>query len=133
MFSKNTHVGLDAPHPAAMWVESVTLDPLQVDCVTAQVLAILDNQCELGLEEQLALMAIYSVVKHRRGLIFDQAVHLTIDKAWSENDPQLMQQVRELRHYAEHRLPKQVMRHFKRFLAESLNGFDSCLDSPNNA
>lgn len=119
----NAHENLNAPHPAALWVESISLDPLQVDCVTAQMLAILDNHCKLGLEEQLALMAIYNVVKDRPGLIFGGDVHQTIEKARLRRDLPMVQKVRELRLNADQRVPKQVMKHFQRFLAESLSVF----------
>jgi hypothetical protein len=125
-------MGLDSPHPAAIWVESVSLDPLQIDCVTAQMLAILDNHCKLGLEEQITLMAIYNVVKERPGLIFDQSVHQVIEKARTQYDDQVMIEIRELRLSAEYRLPKPVMFHFKRLLAESLNSFRNSLDSAYN-
>ena len=130
MLLKNTHLDLDAPHPAASWVARVSLDPLQVDCVTAQMLAILDNQCKLGLEEQLALMAMYNVVKDRPGLIFDGDVHRTIEKARLRRDLSMIEELRNLRLKAEQRVPKQVMMHFHRFLAESLSGFN---ESPNSA
>ncbi|MES9940268.1 MAG: hypothetical protein ABW104_14400 [Candidatus Thiodiazotropha sp. 6PLUC2] len=131
MLLKNAHVDLNAPHPAALWVERVSLDPLQVDCITAQMLAILDNHCKLGLEDQLAVMAIYSVVKDRPGLIFGGDVHQTIEKARLQRDNQMVQKVRDLRLNAERRVPKQVMSHFQRFLAESLSGFSDFSGSMN--
>ncbi len=131
MLSKNAIAGLDAPHPAALWVENVSLDPLQIDCVTAQMLAILDNHSKLGLEAQITLIAIYGVVKDRPGLIFDQVVHNIIDKARTQSDARIMQEIHDLRLTAEQRIPKQIMRHFKLFLAESLNGFDHSLDARN--
>ncbi|MEJ2620529.1 MAG: hypothetical protein P8163_09765 [Candidatus Thiodiazotropha sp.] len=129
MLSRSTISGLDAPHPAALWVENVSLDPLQIDCVTAQMLAILDNHSKLGLEEQITLIAIYGVVKDRPGLIFDQVVHNTIEKARTQRDTLIAQELHDLRLTAEQRIPKQIMRHFKLFLAESLNGFDNSNDS----
>ncbi|MBV2091804.1 MAG: hypothetical protein KUF72_13055 [Candidatus Thiodiazotropha sp. (ex Ctena orbiculata)] len=131
MLSKSAIAGLDAPHPAALWVENVSLDPLQIDCVTAQMLAILDNHSKLGLEEQITLIAIYGVVKDRPGLIFDQVVHNIIDKARTQSDARIMQELHDLRLTAEQRIPKQIMRHFKLFLAESLDGFDTSLDARN--
>ncbi|MCG7871223.1 MAG: hypothetical protein JAZ11_03875 [Candidatus Thiodiazotropha lotti] len=129
MLSKNAIAGLDAPHPAALWVENVSLNPLQIDCVTAQMLAILDNHSKLGLEEQITLIAIYGVVKDRPGLIFDQVVHNTINRARTQCDTRIMQELHDLRLTAEQRIPKQIMRHFKLFLAESLNGFENSLDT----
>jgi hypothetical protein len=114
---------LDAPHPAAAWAEEITLDPLQVDCVTTIVLSILDNRCELGLEEQIALMAVYSVVKQRNGVVLDRAVHRSIERAQALRDQQTTREIRELRLHAERVVPCQIMNHFKRLLHESLYGF----------
>ncbi|MCU7925364.1 MAG: hypothetical protein KZQ97_02850 [Candidatus Thiodiazotropha sp. (ex Dulcina madagascariensis)] len=122
MSFKNAKTVFDAPHPAAVWAETVSLDPLQVDCVTAVMLTILDNQCKMGLEEQIALMAVYSVVRCRGGLIFDQAVHQTIERAQALNDHQMTDKIHELHLFAENAIPRQVMRYFMRFLRESLYG-----------
>ncbi len=123
MLAKHTGTPLDAPHPAAVGIEKVVLDPIQIDCVTATMLAILDNQCKLDLEEQLAWMAIYSVVRDRGGRIFDETVHQTIDRVREQDDPLMNARVHELHEYAEKHIPKPVMNHFKRFLAESFHGF----------
>jgi hypothetical protein len=120
---EDTIVSFEAPHPAAVWAEAISLDPLQVDCVTAIMLSILDNQCEMGLEEQISLMAIYGVVKHRDGLILDQGVHQVIERAQGSNDQQLTDEIHELYLHAERAIPQQVMRYFKRFLNESLYVF----------
>jgi hypothetical protein len=123
MLAKYTGTPLDAPHPAAVGIEKVVLDPIQIDCVTATMLSILDNQCKLDLEEQLAWMAIYPVVRDRGGKIFDNSVHQAIDRVREQDDPMMKKRVHELHEYAEQHIPKPVMSHFKRFLAESLHGF----------
>lgn len=123
MLAEDAIALLDAPHPAAAWAEEITLDPLQVDCVTAIMLSIMDNQCELGLEEQIALMAVYSVVKQRNGIVLDRAVHESIERAQESNDRQTSNEIREHRLYAERVIPCQIMHHFKRLLHESLYGF----------
>ncbi|MCM8856378.1 MAG: hypothetical protein LC541_12680 [Candidatus Thiodiazotropha sp.] len=122
MLSKNTKTAFDAPHPAAVWAETISLDPLQIDCVTTVMLTILDNQCKMELEEQIALMAVYSVVKHRSGLILDQSIHQAIERAQALNDYQMTDEIHELRIHAESVIPRQVMRYFKQFLHESLYG-----------
>ena len=113
---------LDAPHPAAVWAETASLNASQVDCVTAVMLKILDNQCKMGLEEQLALMAVYSVVSKRESLLFDDTVHLLIAHALQRSDPSLADRIHELHLYAEHVIPKPVMKYFKQYLRESLFG-----------
>ena len=124
MLAEDEIAVLDAPHPAAAWAEAITLDPLQVDCVTTIMLSILDNQCKLGLEEQIALMAVYSVVKHRNGVVLDRTVHQAIERAQQSGDQQTRNEIHELRLYAERAIPSLIMHHFKRFLHESLYGFE---------
>ncbi|WP_316368559.1 hypothetical protein [Candidatus Thiodiazotropha sp. CDECU1] len=123
MLVENATITFDAPHPAAVWAEAISLDPLQVDCVTTIMLTILDNQCEMGLEEQIALMAIYSVVKHRDGVVLEKAVHQAIERAQVSYDQQITDEIHELRLHAERAIPRQIMRYFKRFLHDSLYGF----------
>jgi hypothetical protein len=116
-------MSFDAPHPAAIWAEAISLDPLQVDCVTTIMLSILDNQCELGLEEQISLMAIYGVMKHRDGVVLEKAVHQAIERAQDSNNQQITDEIHALRLYAERVIPRQVMYYFKRFLHQSLYGY----------
>jgi hypothetical protein len=116
-------VSFDTPHPAAVWAEASSLDPLQVDCVTLIMLSILDNQCDMGLEEQLSLMAIYSVIKHREGLILENDIHQAIERAQVTNDHRTVAEIHALRLHAERVIPQQIMGYFKRFLHESLYVF----------
>ena len=62
----------EGPHPAAIWAENARLDSLQIDCITAEILKILDNRCKMNLEQQLAMIAIYQAVSPRRGALFDE-------------------------------------------------------------
>lgn len=109
-------------HPAALWAETAPLDALQIDCVTAVMLKILDNKCKMSAEEQMALMAVYQVVKHRQGLLLDDAVHAEIESARLCLDPLKSERIHALRLEAEQIIPKPVMKHFKRYLRESLYG-----------
>ena len=59
----NIQTAIENPHPAAVWAQTAPLDPLQIDCVTAVMLKILDNKCKMLPEQQMALMAVYGVVK----------------------------------------------------------------------
>jgi hypothetical protein len=121
---EDTIVSFDAPHPATVWAETISLDPLQVDCVTTIMLSILDNQCRMGLEEQISLMAIYGVIKHRDGLILGKDIHQAIERAQASNDQRTADEIHALRLHAERVIPQQVMRYFKRFLNESLYVFN---------
>lgn len=114
---------MDGPHPAARWAANTPLDSLQVDCVTAEMLKILDHKCEMPPEEQIALMAVYSVVKERRNcLLLDDSIHDVIEHALRYGDIASSERIHNLRLYAEQEIPKVVMHHFMRYLRESLYG-----------
>lgn len=113
---------MESPHPAAIWAAETTLDPLQIDCVTAEMLNILDYKCSMPPEEQIGLMAVYSVIRERNGLLLDNSIHDTIAHAMKYGDSASSEQVHSLRLYAEREIPKEVMKHFKRYLRASLYG-----------
>jgi hypothetical protein len=113
---------LESPHPAALWAADASLDPLQIDCVTAVMLKILDHKCKMSPEEQIALMAIYSVVKDRQGLLFDEEMHQAIHNAMNVSQSAMGERIHQLRLQAEAQIPKPVMKYFKRYLRESLYG-----------
>lgn len=113
---------IEIPHPAASWAETAPLDSIQVDCVTAVMLKILDNKCKMQPEEQMALMAVYRVVREREGALFDPSIHQKIEAALQADALISMQQIHELRLYAEKVIPKPIMKHFKAYLRESLYG-----------
>jgi hypothetical protein len=122
MQSKMLQTVMETPHPAVRWAETAPLDPLQIDCVTAVMLKILDNKCKMSSEEQIALMAVYSVVKERDGVLFDDSIHKAISHAMQYGDISSSEKIHELRLHAEQEIPKPVMKHFKRFLRASLYG-----------
>ncbi|MCU7811901.1 MAG: hypothetical protein KZQ77_11805 [Candidatus Thiodiazotropha sp. (ex Notomyrtea botanica)] len=113
---------IETPHPAALWAETAPLDSLQVDCVTAAMLKILDNKCKMAPEEQMAMMAIYSVVKERKGSLLDASIHQKIDAALQAGGSYSNDRIHELRLFAEKTVPKPVMKHFKNYLRDSLYG-----------
>jgi hypothetical protein len=111
---------IETNHPAAIWAASAPLDPLQIDCVTAVMLKILDNKCKMLPEQQMAMIAIYTVVRERQGALFDSSIHQQIDEALKVDSAISSQQIHELRLYAEKIIPKPVMKHFKSYLRDSL-------------
>ncbi|MEW8505386.1 MAG: hypothetical protein AB2598_01670 [Candidatus Thiodiazotropha sp.] len=118
----NLQTTIESPHPAALWAQTAPLDPLQIDCVTTVMLKILDNNCKMLPEEQMAMMAIYSVVKEREGELLDAAIHTQIDEALQIGGSREYECIHELRLQAEAAVPKAVMKHFKNYLRESLYG-----------
>ena len=113
---------MDKPHPAAVWASTAPLDPLQIDCVTAVMLKILDHKCKMSPEEQVALIAIYHEVKDRPNLLFDACIHDDIDSAMQLRADDSAERIHQLRLHAEATIPKPVMKHFKQYLRESLYG-----------
>jgi hypothetical protein len=118
----NLQTAIDTPHPAALWAQTAPLDPLQIDCVTVVLLKILDNKCKMLPEEQMAMMAIYSVVKERKGQLLDSTIHTRIDEALQIGGSRSIDLIHELRLTAEATIPKQVVKHFKSYMRESLYG-----------
>jgi hypothetical protein len=118
----NIQTANETAHPAAIWAQTASLDPIQIDCVTAVMLKILDNKCKMLPEQQMALMAVYSVVKERKGLLLDASIHQEIDKAIQSNSQISIERIHELRLVAEATIPKQVMKHFKQYFRDSLYG-----------
>ena len=118
----NLQTACELPHPAALWAETAPLDSLQVDCVTTVMLKILDNKCKMSPEEQMALTAVYSVVKERKGLIFEASIHQEIDDALKAGGIVSNERIHALCLFAEKSIPKPVMKHFKSYLRDSLYG-----------
>jgi hypothetical protein len=113
---------IESPHPASLWAAEAYLDPLQIDCVTTVMLKILDQTCKMPPEEQMAVMAIYREVKDRQSLLFDDSIHAAIHNAMHARLGDSAQRIHQLRIQAEAMVPKPVMKHFKRYLRESLYG-----------
>jgi hypothetical protein len=113
---------MESPHPASLWAAEAPLDPLQIDCVTAVMLKILDHKCKMPPEEQMAVMAIYQEVKGRKSLLFDDSIHAAIHNAMHARLGDSAERIHQLRIQAEAMIPKPVMKHFKRYMRESLYG-----------
>jgi hypothetical protein len=111
---------IETPHPAALWAETAPLDPLQIDCITAVMLKILDNKCKMPPEEQMAMTAVYHVIRRREGLLLEPSIHEKIDNALNAESRLSNQQIHELRIHAEKTIPKPVMKHFKSYIRDSL-------------
>ena len=122
MKAENLNALLESPHPAALWATQAPLDPLQIDCITAVMLKILDKKCKMPPEEQMAVIAIYHEVKDRQSVLFDDSIHAAIHNAMNARLGDSAERIHQLREQAEGMIPKPVMKHFKRYLKESLYG-----------
>ena len=99
-----------------------TFDPSAVDCTITVVLKILDGKCKMLPGEKAAIMAIYDVIQHETGVLFDLEAHVSIEKARQMAGKDVMERIHELRLYAEDGIPKPVMKKYKAMLREGLFG-----------
>ena len=120
----NNKAIFEGSHPAVIWAERAQLSPLQIDCITALILKILDHKCDMNLEQQLALIAIYRAVCTYKGTLFDAEVHQTIEHALQVSDERVSRQIHQYRLDAESIIPTPAMSYFKQYLREALLGFN---------
>ncbi|EIJ43498.1 hypothetical protein BegalDRAFT_2657 [Beggiatoa alba B18LD] len=118
------------PHPAALWAQTTPFSPIDIDCVTAVMLKILDSKCKMGQAEQIALAAIYDVVKDQQGELLDSSLHPLIASARQQHDEALLTIIHAQRVHAESVIPKPTMKAFKQRLRNALmpNKADSEID-----
>ena len=100
------------------WAAASTLEPLQLDCVTAIMLKILDGKCKMGQQEKDAIAVVYDMVKARPGKLLGAAHHDLIAAARQGLDEGLVARVYEQRLYAESMIGRPVMKAFKASLRQ---------------
>lgn len=102
------------------WCEHSSFSKMQLDCLTALMLKILDDKCHMDETHQDVIKAMYSVTGERAGDFFDSDIHLFIQQVLRDSSPVLDGYIHELRLYAESAIPKQKMKSFKQFLWDSI-------------
>lgn len=107
-------------HPAAAWARGMPFEPVQLDCVSAIMLKILDAKCKMGEADKAALMAVYDVVKGRPGQGFGVEVHELIALARQGTGADLAGRVHAWRVRAEAAIPKPAMKAFKQILGAQM-------------
>jgi hypothetical protein len=107
------------PHPAAAWALCTHLAPIQVDCITAIMLKILDGKCKMDAAEKQAVAAIYHAIQPRPGQLLNPAVHALIARALARLDEHLVEEIYEQRVLAETMISRPVMKGFKALLREA--------------
>lgn len=105
-------------HNATLWAQNTTLEPIQIDCVTAIMLKILDGKCKMYPQEKEVLSTIYDVTKHKAGIFLGADIHNLIRIARLGMDEELVNKVYEQRLYAETMISRPVMKAFKAVLRE---------------
>ena len=100
-------------HPAALWAQNNSLTPIEIDCVTAIMLKILDGKCKMYPEEKYVMTLFYDVTKHQAGISLGKDIHQLIRLARLGINEELKEKVYEQRLYAETVISRPVMKTFK--------------------
>lgn len=101
------------------WLECNSLHPIEVDCVTALMLKIVDGKCKMNPRDKDVITQLYSLVQERKGIYFGTEYHQLISQAKAHPDPQLLERVYETRVLAETRISRSVMKTFKSRLRQN--------------
>jgi hypothetical protein len=100
------------------WVQTHTLSPIQVDCVTAVMLKILDGKCKMRGSEKLVMAALYERVKHLPGQHLGSETHVLITMAHGTPGRSWVDEVYERRVLAETMISRPIMKTFKAMIRE---------------
>jgi hypothetical protein len=116
----------------AAWVASHSLEPIQVDCVTAVMLKILDGKCKMRETEKPVMERLYDTVKAQPGQVLETAVHGLIAEARGNLHEDMKLRVYEQRLLAETAISRPVMKGFKAMIRseELLDGTDTEENGP---
>ncbi len=95
------------------WAEQQRFDAQTLDCLTAVMLKIVDEKCQMNAETQQLFIDIYRAVQKKDSLIFDLAIHPFIEQVLDEPDALALRHAHELRLFAESAIEKPVMKAFK--------------------
>lgn len=106
------------PQQVARWVREHCLSPVQVDCVTAVMLKILDGKCRMRPTEKVVMALLYDEVRTQPGERLDPAVHDLIREARTQLDEAMKERVYEQRVLAETVISRPVMKGFKAMIRE---------------
>lgn len=108
------------PSEIAAWAASNIVDPLEIDCILALMLKILDGKCKMNDADRGAAILLYDTVGQRQGCRLDAAAcHELIAEARRQSDDDLKMHIYEQRLLAETMLSRPVMKAFKARLREA--------------
>lgn len=110
-------------------MRAASLSPIELDCVTAVQLKILDGKCKMNADEKAVMARIYAVTKSRPGKLLGNDIHRLIAEARVDAGEAMRMRVYEQRLYAETMIGRPAMKVFKAMLrAESLIGTSPASD-----
>lgn len=123
MSSRDVNHHLGPPPDAAWtipavraWAGRKAFAPLQIDCITAIMLKIIDGKCKMADDEKRVMAEVYDIVCGQEGRLLGPEVHALIARARSEPDDSRLAQVYEQRLFAESMITRPVMKAFKALL-----------------
>lgn len=102
----------------AQWAANTPLNPIEVDCVTAVMLKILDGKCKMDRQEKIVMAWLYEAVRGQSGRVLGPALHTLIAKARDQMDETLRESIYEQRVLAETMISRPAMKAFKAMLRE---------------
>jgi hypothetical protein len=103
------------------WAMQKNFDAQHIDCMTAVMLKILDNKCQMNAEIQQLFIDIYRVIEKNESNIFDLEIHNFINQVFKHPDPLSLRHIHELRLYAESTIEKSIMKEFKQSYSFLMN------------
>lgn len=105
------------------WAEAARLSPVELDCVIAIQLKVIDGKCKMTPEGKAVMSRIYAVTKTRPGKLLGDGIHRLIAAAQHDASEAMKMRVYEQRLYAETMIGRPTMKAFKAMLrAEGLIG-----------
>jgi len=107
---------VDVEARADTWAKTATLSFVELDCVTAVMLKILDGKCKMSPEEKAVMARIYAITKVRPGKLLGEDIHRLIAEAATDTSEAMKMRVYEQRLYAETMVGRPTMKAFKAML-----------------
>ncbi len=101
------------------WLAHNLLAPIEVDCVAAVMLKILDGKCKMAADEKNLMAELYHQVKSQSGLLLGSEIHDLIQRAGDAPDGEMRNLIYEQRVLAETHIARPTMKAFKARLRES--------------
>lgn len=122
MLALKQKLELDTIPDLKAWARQQSFDAQAIDCMTAVMLKILDEKCQMNPATQRLFIDIYCAIEKKDSLIFDLAIHPFVEKVLNEPDALSLRHVHELRLFAESSIAKPVMKAFKQSFSFLMKG-----------
>lgn len=101
-----------------LWAASRRWQPIEIDCITAVMLKILDGKCKMNAAEKRVMTVLYDGLRERDGMLLGAEAHSLIAEARHGAGEVLRMRIYEMRLFAETMISRPVMKGFKAMLRE---------------